>query len=85
MLKALISWKKTADVICPACQGKRGHPVLITGKAVTDIISESNYDWNLREYLDNYQNESVPVSDPNILVNINTPEDYARLLGRSLG
>ena len=85
VLKALISREKTADVICPVYQGKRGHPVLITGKVVSDIISERNYDWNLRDYLDRYHNESVQVTYPNILVNINTPEDYARLLGRSTG
>jgi molybdenum cofactor cytidylyltransferase len=83
VLKALTVSEKKADVFCPAYQEKRGHPVLISSKVASDIVSESNYEWNLREYLDNYRNESVPVSDPNILVNINTPREYAQLLGGS--
>jgi molybdenum cofactor cytidylyltransferase len=85
VLNALATKARTSDVTCPAYEGKRGHPVLISGRVVSDVISESNYDWNLRDYLDRYHNESVRVTDPNILVNINTPEDYARLLGRSIG
>lgn len=81
VLKALINSEKEADVICPAYRGKRGHPVLINNKVVSDLISESNYDRHLRDYLDRYRHVSVPVTDPNILININTPDEYARMLG----
>ncbi len=83
VLKALSAQEQTADVICPAYNGKRGHPVLISSKVVSDIVSESNTERNLRNYLDRYHNVSVPVHDPNILININTPEEYTRLLGGS--
>ncbi len=83
VLKALSAKKKTADVICPAFNGKRGHPVLISSQVASDIVSETNYDWNLRDYLNRYHNVSVPLQDPNVLVNINAPGEYARLLGGS--
>ncbi len=83
VLKALTVSEKKADVFCPSYQDKRGHPVLISSKVASDIASESNYEWNLRDYLNRYHNVSVPLQDPNILVNINTPEEYARMLGGS--
>lgn len=85
VLAALTAGEHSSDIVSPAYMGRRGHPVLIRGRVVSDIISESNYDWNLRDYLDRYQHVSVPISDPNILVNINTPEEYARIRGNRQG
>ncbi len=85
VLQALAEKEKTADVICPAYGARRGHPVLVSSGVVKDIISEDSHDYNLRDYLERYQHVSVPVTDPNILVNINTPEDYARMVGGICG
>ncbi len=81
VLDALANASANADVICPAFKGKRGHPVLISQKPVSDIISETDHNWVLRDFLKRYKNLSVPVSDPNILVNMNTPSDYNQHFG----
>ena len=81
VLEALAYANMKADVICPAYDGRRGHPVLISRKLVSDIITEENHHWILRDFLMRYKNLYVPVSDPNILVNINTPNDYSQHFG----
>lgn len=82
VLEALACANKKAEVVCPAYGGRRGHPVLISRKPMSDIITEKNQNWILRDFLLRYKNLSVPVSYPNILININNPEDYNQHFGK---
>lgn len=66
-----------ADVAIPSYQGRNGHPVLIAKAVIKTIIRNTNYDLNFRELIQSFRHVEVKVSDPGILVNINTPEDYS--------
>ena len=68
------------DVIYPVYKGRRGHPPLISEKLFSAIK-----DWNgsggLRGLLSKYQSAStqVEVMDENILMDMDTPEDYINI------
>ncbi|MEW6467647.1 MAG: nucleotidyltransferase family protein [Bacteroidota bacterium] len=61
-------------------QGKKGHPVLISKKIVQRLIAIPGDDHNLRDILGGYPEHLVETADEGVLVNMNTPEDYARML-----
>jgi CTP:molybdopterin cytidylyltransferase MocA len=65
-----------AEVIIPVFQGQKGHPVLISQPVVQKVLAQTTQDLNFREFLNGFQQCFVEVGDENILVNINTPEDY---------
>ncbi|TVR42424.1 MAG: hypothetical protein EA394_03480 [Bacteroidia bacterium] len=76
LLQQLASVIHKASFIRPVCGDKRGHPALISKKAATDILHESNPVHHVRLYLEKYPQQLVTVTDPNTLVNINTPAEY---------
>ncbi len=59
-----------------------GHPVLI-GREMIEAFLRAPNDSNAREveHLHKQHIQYVPVTDPRVAANINTPEDYQRLLG----
>jgi molybdenum cofactor cytidylyltransferase len=63
----------------PVYEQKRGHPLIIDRK-YQNAVDELNPEVGLRELLRKYpfDIEEVEVSDPNILKDIDTPEDYTR-------
>ncbi|MCF6240167.1 MAG: NTP transferase domain-containing protein [Bacteroidales bacterium] len=75
-LDCLIQSIKSHDFAVPTYNRKGGHPILLSQKVVYDIIAEKNGKQNLRIYLKKYHRLNVPVEDANILVNINSPENY---------
>ncbi len=83
-LDELILRIKGFDFAVPQYHGKGGHPVLLSSKIVTDIIAERNTNQNLKDFLKKYKKNYVPVDDKNILVNINSAEDYRHLFGKKL-
>jgi HD superfamily phosphodiesterase len=79
-------YKRTgADIVYPAFEGTRGHPPLISARLQTAITG-----WNgtggLRLLLAQYENNAcnVPVLDEGVLLDIDTPEDYAMVADRYL-
>lgn len=59
----------------PAYEGKTGHPVFFLANNKEEIL-KMNKDSNLREYLMQKGFEKIEVKDPNILKDIDTPQDY---------
>ncbi len=64
------------DFIYPIFQGKGGHPILINGNIVEDILTTEINDINFKLFLNSYKKKTLIVNDPNILTNINTLDDY---------
>ncbi len=83
VLTALSSKEGEASVVRPSFNKQRGHPVLINSNVVKDMLSEKGHVQDLRDYLARYKNVSVPVKTPDILKNINTPEDYRKIIQSS--
>ena len=83
VISALVSKECEASVVRPSFNKKRGHPVLINSNVVKDMLLEKGRVHDLREYLARYKNLSVPVTTSDILRNINTPEDYRKIIQSS--
>jgi molybdenum cofactor cytidylyltransferase len=66
-------------LLVPVFQARRGHPVLL-GREVFPELLEEHLSEGARTVVHRYLHErlQVPVDDPGILANINTPEDYRR-------
>jgi molybdenum cofactor cytidylyltransferase len=72
--------KEHADIFYPRFMGKRGHPPLIAGSRVREIAGWSG-DGGLKAALVQWESAAmdVDVADGNILLDMDTPDDY-RLL-----
>jgi molybdenum cofactor cytidylyltransferase len=72
-----------AGIIYPTFDGRRGHPTLIHTRLVPEIL-----EWpgtgGLRGLLQRREAESyeLPVADEAVLLDLDTPDDYSRLLAR---
>jgi len=68
-----------ANITHPRYNGRRGHPPLIPAKYRDQILAYSG-DNGLRGFLAPLPSFDVDTDDPGILMDMDTPEDYAALL-----
>ena len=70
--------------VVPEYSGKHGHPYLV-GREMIEAFLRVPATSTAREVEHRYQEhiEYVRVDDPLVAANVNTPEDYARLLGQN--
>jgi molybdenum cofactor cytidylyltransferase len=71
------------SIIVPTHNGRRGHPALFRWHHAAGINAMPK-DVGINSYLRAQVNEvlELPVTDAGILANLDTPEDYARLMDR---
>jgi molybdenum cofactor cytidylyltransferase len=71
--------------VIPEYQGKHGHPILI-GREMIEAFLRAPETSNARDVEHGHQSEIVylPVGDPLVALNIDTPEQYASLSSASL-
>lgn len=55
-----------------------GHPLLLSQKIIKKINTLDNSDYNLKDILKKFPGMDVEVDSSNVLLNINTPEEYER-------
>lgn len=67
-----------ADVLYPTFAGERGHPPCLDARLIPPILAHAG-PGGLRQALEPYLFEEVPVADACILADMDTPEDYAAL------
>ena len=65
------------DIVLPAYQGKNGHPVLLNRRAIEDLLADDRCQ-SLQEYISSNKAEIIAVDRPEIIWDIDTPEDYAK-------
>jgi len=68
-----------ADVIAPLVDGRRGNPVLFDRSTFKDL-EQLTGDVGGRAIFSKHLVEYVPWHDASILLDVDTPEDYSRLL-----
>ncbi len=77
-----------ADVAVPSCGGRRGHPVAISAQCVPKLLAMSERS-TLRQFMAVHASTTklVPVDDWGMLLDMDTPDEYDRVLEylRSLG
>lgn len=68
------------SIIVPTFGGRRGHPALFRWRHAAGIRALPTNE-GINSYLRGHTEEllELPVNDPGILMNLDTPEDYARL------
>jgi len=73
----------STTIFYPTFDGRRGHPTLIRSCLGTQILQWPGMG-GLRAFLHGHEIESleVPVADEAVLLDLDTPEDYDRLLAR---
>lgn len=67
-----------ATIVIPTYGGKKGHPVLFQGPAISEILALPD-DGILRDYIQAKGFTSLEVEDDGILLDLDTPEDYRAL------
>jgi len=65
--------------VVPVYKGKRGHPVLVGTEIMKYILSLDEADRDLKELLNKFRRTEVETNDKNILMNINSMEEYRKL------
>jgi molybdenum cofactor cytidylyltransferase len=78
ILEALASASKENIYVVPTYHEDGGHPILLSQEIVKALIETSDYEQNLRVFLESYDQIHVSVNDPNILTNINSKEEYEK-------
>ena len=69
--------------IVPRHNGYGGHPVLLSWEIARDLERSPDWTQNLRDFLQAYPIIGCPVSDENIFININSPQEYQKYFGKA--
>jgi len=71
---------KPAAIVQPSFEGKNGHPILLGENVRQAILAADENDpaVNLKTVIEPFQKQLVGVSEPGILIDLDTPEDYHR-------
>lgn len=77
-LEAMVRHIGEADYVRPVFQNQMGHPVLVSPHLAESLAKERNAQSSVRSFLGAFRHVNVPVDRSEVLVNINTPEDYRR-------
>jgi CTP:molybdopterin cytidylyltransferase MocA len=72
--------RPSQSILVPVCDGRRGHPTLISWQHVPGILAH-RAGQGINTYLQLHTSEirEVPVTDASVLHDLDTPEDYERL------
>ena len=73
------------DYIVPVFNGKGGHPILLSQNIAEEILKEKKNDLIFSGFLKKFEKTRIDVEDKNILVNINTREEYEKRINRGEG
>jgi len=70
----------SVDAAVPVHEGRRGHPIAVSGRCIPELVGMSEHA-NLRQFLEAHAAGTtlVPVNDAGMLLDMDTPEDYARV------
>ena len=80
LLKTIFKYRNNESYAVPTYLGKGGHPVMINRQIINHIINSDSNVLNLKDVLNTFTRLNVTVDDKTVLYNINTPEDYQRII-----
>jgi molybdenum cofactor cytidylyltransferase len=76
----LRAWERDrAPLVRPLHDGRHGHPVIF-GRALVDALVHADVSHGAKPVVRSFAHEAlnVPVDDPGVLIDFDTPEEYAR-------
>jgi molybdenum cofactor cytidylyltransferase len=76
--------ESNGDFAVPVYKGRKGHPVLIREKLISDLLDEP-IESNLKVFRSKCKTDFISVDDEGILLDVDTPDDYEyikKIIGR---
>ncbi|MDR3209155.1 MAG: nucleotidyltransferase family protein [Oscillospiraceae bacterium] len=67
------------EILYPVCDGRRGHPPLIPARHIPGLLAYNGED-GARGYFLRFSFDAAETRDPGVLLDMDTPEDYAAIL-----
>jgi CTP:molybdopterin cytidylyltransferase MocA len=83
LVRLIAEWDvEPGGILYPCHGGRRGHPPLIAGAYIPEILAETPAG-GLRQLLGRHAKDAreIAVADPGVLVDLDTPDDYQESLG----
>lgn len=76
----ILAASRGAPIVVPVSGGRRGHPILFSGSAI-DALLQPDLPEGARSVVDQFADQVVEVETDNgdVLLDVDTPEDYRRL------
>ncbi|AMM95828.1 hypothetical protein UP17_25780 (plasmid) [Peribacillus simplex] len=71
--------KHKGNVVIPSFDYKGGHPIKLSSEVKQKIL-ETNPESNLRVVLGGYEKQYMNVDDAGVLIDVDTPEDYQKVI-----
>ena len=65
----------TGDVVIPAFQGRKGHPVLMSSRLIDEILQAPD-SATLRDVMQRFGYETVEIADEGIVLDVDDPDSY---------
>lgn len=78
--KLIVFWRQSpSQIVLPTCAGRRGHPTLLPWSLAADVLGLPG-DVGINHLIRQHPELviEVPVDDPTVVMDIDTPEDYER-------
>jgi molybdenum cofactor cytidylyltransferase len=72
-----LHFRQARQILIPTCDGQRGHPVLFPRTVLAEISTLPTLRQIVRRRPERVR--AVPVSDPGVLLDMDTPADYRRV------
>jgi molybdenum cofactor cytidylyltransferase len=73
----------SGDIVIPVYGGKKGHPVLMNGCFAQELVESDKFS-NLKEFINSKGFTPFEVKNPGILFDIDTIDDYRKLLNNKI-
>lgn len=76
------AWARSAALLVrPTLQARHGHPILVSARGAREILQLPRNS-TLKDFVNRFPSDSidVPVDDPAILLDVDTPADYQRAI-----
>ena len=82
LTELLTVWQRDQpDILVPSVDGRRGHPVIFRWRlvqALSEMPADRGLNWLLERFADRVR--EWPCQSPEVTQDLDTPEDYARLI-----
>ncbi len=78
LIRSLYKLRTRAEYIAPEFEAAGGHPVLLSGPAIKEILSLTDYTSTLKDILKHYSRHRLITTDADCIKNINDPSDYEK-------
>lgn len=79
--RTLLALMEGEGLTAPVFDGRRGHPVLIPAKHIPEILAHPDGDHGCAYLFDRHPLSLIEIADEGVVVDVDTPADYARYTG----